>query len=69
MHPALIVCFRLLSYQLDRAAEFLANYRAEHGEVPPLTPKEEKAMIRRFDLLLVPLLVSGAHNFTFISSL
>ncbi|EIM89330.1 MFS general substrate transporter [Stereum hirsutum FP-91666 SS1] len=42
--------------KLDRAAEFLANYRAEHGEVPPLTPKEEKAMIRRFDLLLVPLL-------------
>lgn len=45
-------------FQLDRAAEFLATYRAEHGEISPLTAKEEKVMIRRFDLLLVPLIVS-----------
>ncbi|KAJ7596012.1 MFS general substrate transporter [Mycena floridula] len=40
----------------DRAAEFLAKYEIEHGEVPALTSKEEKAMVRRFDLLLVPLI-------------
>ncbi|KAJ7585842.1 MFS general substrate transporter [Mycena floridula] len=40
----------------DRAAEYLAKYEIEHGEIPALTAKEEKTMVRRFDLLLVPLI-------------
>ncbi|KAJ7598717.1 MFS general substrate transporter [Mycena floridula] len=40
----------------DRAAGFLAKYELEHGQVPSLTRQEEKAMVRRFDLLLVPLI-------------
>ncbi|KAJ7593577.1 MFS general substrate transporter, partial [Mycena floridula] len=42
--------------QYDRAAEYLAKYEIEHGEIPALTAKEEKTMVRRFDLLLVPLI-------------
>ncbi|KAF5345018.1 hypothetical protein D9758_010439 [Tetrapyrgos nigripes] len=42
--------------KLDRAVEFLAAYQAQHGDIPQLSPKEEREMVRRFDFYLVPLI-------------